>query len=80
MQNAYRKNNTYNIKNPERSIGGFALNYHNHVVRTDAVCHGTNSLLYLLKITGNAPQVFIDIKEQPLFEILPMIRAGNKIV
>lgn len=80
MQNAYRKNNTYNIKNPERAIGGFALNYHNHVVRTDAVCHGTNSLLYLLKITGNAPQVLIDIKEQPLFEILPMIRAGNKIV
>lgn len=79
MQNAYRENNRYNIKNPQFAKGGFVLNYHNQMVRTDAVCHGVNSLLSLLNIIGNQKQPLIDIKAQPLFKILPLIRAGNAV-
>ncbi len=77
LQNAYRQDNTYDVKNPSKALGGYILNYNNFLIRTDAVCHGTNSLLSLLKIVGKSPQILIDIKEQPLFEILPLIRAGN---
>lgn len=77
LQNAYTAENTFNVKDPTRAIGGFILNFTKPVVRTDAVCHGVNSLLSLLTIIGNQEQDLLNLSERPLREILPLLRAGN---
>lgn len=77
LQNAYTAENTYNVKNPERAIGGFITNFTTRTVRTDAVCHGVNSLIMLLSSIGNNNKTLVDLPERPLIEILPLLRAGN---
>ncbi|QRN05135.1 hypothetical protein GH742_09545 [Legionella sp. MW5194] len=77
LQNAYTPQNTYNVKNPERAMGGFITNFTTRTVRTDAVCHGVNSLIMLLASTGNDNKPLINLPERPLIEILPLLRAGN---
>lgn len=77
IQNAYSLQNTYNVKNPTRAIGGFMTNFTSNTVRTDAVCHGVNSLIMLLESLGTDEQVLLNLPERPLIEILPLIRAGN---
>lgn len=77
LQNAYTSQNTYNVKNPARAIGGFMTNFTTNTVRTDAVCHGVNSLIMLLESVGKNDQVLMTLPERPLIEILPLIRAGN---
>jgi len=77
MQNAYTMENTYNVKNPQNAIGGFITNFTTQTVRTDAVCHGVNSLISLLTITGMRERILIDLPERPLQEVLPLLRVGN---
>ena len=76
LQNAYNRVNTYDIKNPGRASGGFIYNFRSKTVRTDAVCHGLNSLMSLLKITGDEKNVLLALQERPLIEILPLLRSG----
>ena len=80
LQNAYRQDNSYNISDPNFAKGAFILKYSNHMVRTDAVCHGVNSFLYLLRNLSDKDGVLLDIPEQSIQTLLPLIRAGNKKV
>ncbi|WP_231950168.1 glycoside hydrolase family 76 protein [Legionella lansingensis] len=77
IQNAYTKANTYDVKNPSQAIGGFITLSNSQTVRTDAVCHGVNSLISLLNIVGDKEQVLLVVPERPLTEILPSLREGN---
>lgn len=77
LQNAYTAQNTFAIKNPEQAIGGFITNFTTKKVRTDAVCHGLNSLIKLLSIIGQDNGQLLNLPERPLPEVLPLLRAGN---
>lgn len=77
IQNAYSPENTYNVKNPQKSIGGFITNFSSQTVRTDAVCHSINSLISLLDFSGSNSQLLFTLPERPLVEILPLLRAGT---
>lgn len=77
LQNTYNENNTYNITNPKQAIGGFINNFSSQRVRTDAVCHGLNGLLSMLDNEPDDKDVFIDLPERPLTELLPLLRAGE---
>jgi len=46
-------------------------------VRTDAVCHGINSLISMLRIAEPGEALSLELPERPLAEILPLLRAGN---
>ena len=50
IQNTYSPENTYNVKNPARAIGGLPRNFSLKEVRTDAVCHGVNGYLNMLAV------------------------------
>lgn len=52
LQNIYSKENTFHLPNPAQAIGGSIRNPMEENVRTDAVCHGGNSLVTLLEISG----------------------------
>lgn len=78
LQNAYTLENTYNVKNPQRAIGGFITNFTTQTVRTDAVCHGLNSIIMILEgLNTNSNESLVSLPEQPLIELLPLLRAGN---
>ncbi len=77
LQNTYNENNTYNVANPQQAIGGFINNFSTQKVRTDAVCHGLNGLLSMLGNSPDKKDVFIDLPERPLTELLPLLRAGE---
>lgn len=76
LQNAYTPENSYNIPDPLAAQGGFILSFTKPVVRTDAVCHGVNSLLSMRKIQGNKTFPWFSLPEPPLKELLPQLRAG----
>ncbi|MCX4186315.1 hypothetical protein [Methylophaga sp. OBS4] len=77
VQNAYNETNSFNIKNPERALGGFITNFNTRTVRTDAVCHGLNGLVRLLEIEGSNDEILVNLPERPLRELLPLLRAGE---
>ncbi|SFK40135.1 hypothetical protein SAMN04488079_11017 [Methylophaga sulfidovorans] len=77
LQNTYNENNTYNISNPKQAMGGFINNFSSQKVRTDAVCHGVNGLLSMLENEPEGTEVFMDLPERPLAELLPLLRAGE---
>lgn len=76
LQNSYTLENTYHVKNPANALGGFITNFNSPTVRTDAVCHGVNSLLLLLAATPPDKRLLLTLPERPLREILPLFRAG----
>lgn len=78
IQNAYNPQNSYDIANPDRAHGGMITNFNTWTVRTDAVCHALNGLISLLAIEGNNKRTLVSLPEQPLREILPLLRAGNE--
>lgn len=49
IQNTYSEANTYFLKEPEKAIGGLIRSSTKEEVRTDAVCHGVNGYINLLK-------------------------------
>lgn len=78
IQNAYTPQNTYAIPHPAIIMGGFRFSFDNPKVRTDAVCHGINGLLSLMRILGDKKNsVLLTIPERPLPEILPSLKAGK---
>lgn len=80
LQNAYRQDNSYNIVNPKFALGAFALRYSSHLVRTDSVCHGVNSFIYLLNNLPRNDEMILDIPEQSIQTLLPLIKGGNQKV
>ena len=52
IQNIYSPENSYHIANPARAQGGSIRNSDEESVRTDAVCHGGNSLVGVLGLAG----------------------------
>ncbi len=52
IQNIYSPENSYHIPNPARAQGGSIRNATEETVRTDAVCHGGNSLVGVLSLAG----------------------------
>lgn len=77
IQNSYSPANSYDIRNPSHAIGGFISFFPNKLIRTDAVCHGINGLLTLVKAIGSPHQPFLNVPERPLADILPSLRAGS---
>ncbi len=78
IQNAYSPHNSYDIANPGRADGGMITNFNTWTVRTDAVCHALNGMISLLRIESGNKQNLVILQEQPLREILPLMRAGNE--
>ena len=52
IQNIYSPENSYHIPNPLRAQGGSIRDPNEETVRTDAVCHGGNSLVGVLGLRG----------------------------
>jgi hypothetical protein len=77
IQNAFNATNSYDIANPARAEGGFITNFNTLTVRTDAVCHGLNGLISLLRMEANNDEMLLTLPEEPLREILPLLRAGR---
>ena len=77
LQNAYTEASSFDIKNPVKANGGFIRNFRMRYVRTDAVCHGVNSLISLLRIADSEEALSLSLPERPLAEILPLLKAGN---
>ena len=76
IQNAYTPENTYDIKDPTQALGGFINTVFDGSVRTDSVCHGVNSLIYLLDAIGDKNQLLLYLPERPFTEILSDLRVG----
>lgn len=76
-QNVYTPANSYAIKNPRAAEGGAIPNFLGSIVRTDAVCHGGNSLVGLLEIFGERSQVYKTLHEMPFDELLGLLGIGK---
>lgn len=77
MQNVYTSTNSIMVKNPAIADGGAIPNFLNDVVRTDAVCHGGNSLVGLLNIVGKQEQTLVVLPEMSLDEVLGLLGIGQ---
>ncbi len=67
IQHSYAEPNTFALRNPHRALGGAIRNYDETVVRTDAVCHGNNSLIGLLELEGDAVELTLPEVPFPQF-------------
>ena len=76
VQNVYTPVNSFAIRNPTKADGGAIPNFLGKIVRTDAVCHGGNSLVGLLKIAGPKNQVYKTLPEMPFEQVLTLIGIG----
>ncbi len=79
VQNVYTAQNSFNIKNPAMSNGGVIRNFAERAVRTDAVCHGLNSLVGLLKMTGTQNQSLLFLPEMPFDEVLGLLEMSQEV-
>jgi hypothetical protein len=77
LQNSYTAANSYALKNPARAEGGFIRNYVKSSVRTDAVCHGVNGWLGLMKIVGAGEQELLTLPERSFDETIDLLRIGR---
>jgi len=80
IQNVYGTANSFMLKNPKMAEGGAIRNYAESAVRTDAVCHGLNSLMGLLNIvdvTDNPNnQMLRVLPEMPTGELMGLLQLG----
>ena len=74
IQRSYVGPNTYAIRNPQRALGGSIRNYGETIVRTDAVCHGNNSLIGLLEIAGD--RIDLELKPRPFDQFYRALRLS----
>jgi len=65
IQNTYSSENTYNVKNPSRAMGGLPRNFALKEVRTDAVCHGVNG--YLNMFAQWPEGIMLEVPEEETF-------------
>jgi hypothetical protein len=77
LQNTYTPAGSYDLANPAPANGGFVRNYISHAVRTDAVCHGLNSLIALMNDTAPDARVLLTLPERPFEETLGLLRIGS---
>ncbi|KTC94789.1 glycoside hydrolase family 76 protein [Legionella feeleii] len=77
LQNAYTEANSYDIRNPSQAIGGFMRDFISQSIRTDAVCHGVNSLITLLTIIDQQNQRLVTLAEKPFNETIGLLRIGK---
>ncbi|WP_019217891.1 glycoside hydrolase family 76 protein [Legionella tunisiensis] len=77
LQNAYTEASSYDVKNPSQAIGGFMRDFVSQTIRTDAVCHGVNSLISLLTMIGQQNQHLITLAERPFEETIGLLRIGK---
>jgi|GEM_PF-503337 len=77
MQDMYTPANSYAIKNPAMAEGGIIRNFVEKSVRTDAVCHGGNSLVGLLEMIGPEKQTLLVLPERPIQEVIGLLRIGK---
>lgn len=79
-QNMYNPDNSFGIKNPVAAEGGVITNFiAPTTVRTDAVCHGVNSLVGLLEILPpqESPETpLLQLPERPFDETLGLLKMG----
>jgi rhamnogalacturonyl hydrolase YesR len=61
IQNTYSPANTYFLPHGPEAIGGLIRSYREESVRTDAVCHGSNGYILLLKHT--TPGLLLSVPE-----------------
>ena len=73
IQNIYSPENSYHIPNPLRAQGGSIRDSKEETVRTDAVCHGGNSLVGVLGL-GLSLSVQLPATNQ---EPIPVIRMSR---
>jgi hypothetical protein len=81
IQNSYIPVNTYFVPNPKRALGGYINHPFYPKIRTDAVCHGVNSFIYLLEFLkpDSDITILLNIPEKPLSEFLSDIRMGYRL-
>lgn len=77
LQNVYSNKNTFLVKNPTMAIGGFIRNYRAQSVRTDAVCHGLNSLVNLQAFIQKDPETLVSLPQQAYQELIGLLRIGQ---
>lgn len=80
VQNIYTSENSYQLKNPTMANGG-AMRYFGELsVRTDAVCHGLNSLVGLMTLLS-AEKIhsinLLTLPEEPFDVTLSLLRVGS---
>ncbi len=78
VQNVYTNQNMFAIKNPAAAEGGVIRNFAQKSVRTDAVCHGLNSLVGLLSIVGPENQSLQFLPERPIDEVIGLLEMGGR--
>lgn len=78
VQNVYTEQNMFAIKNPSVAEGGVIRNFAQKSVRTDAVCHGLNSLVGLLSIVGTENQALQFLPERPIDEVIGLLEMGGR--
>jgi hypothetical protein len=74
IQRSYSEPNTFTLRNPAHALGGAIRNYDETIVRTDAVCHGSNSLIGLLDISGDG--VHLALPPPPFDQWLRALRSS----
>lgn len=77
VQNVYVPANSFNLQDPKMAEGGVIRNFAENSVRTDAVCHGLNSLIGLLAIVGPRDQVLRVIPDTPIDEMMTLLQIGS---
>jgi hypothetical protein len=78
IQNVYTDQNMFAIKNPLNAKGGVMRNFAEKTVRTNAVCHGLNSLVGLQSIVGKENQSLQFLPERPIDEVIGLLEMGGK--
>lgn len=74
IQRSFSEANTFALRNPQQALGGSIRNYGQTTVRTDAVCHGNNSLLGLLEITGS--DIHFTLQPPPFAQFYRQLRQS----
>jgi hypothetical protein len=78
LQNNISKPNLLMIKSYQDAKGGAINLFNSYKVRTDAVCHGVNSLIILKEMTKSLPSPLYTLSEPPFENVLSSLRAGDK--
>ena len=71
IQNTYSEENTFFLKNPEKTIGGLFWNKSNKYIRTDSVCHALNSYARIVNDLGE--DLLLSIPETSLEQLFNLL-------
>ena len=74
LQRTYSEANAFNARNPAHAAGGAIRSYGETIIRTDAVCHGSNSLLELLSMAGD--DIHLTLPPPPFGQFFRALRSS----